>query len=1304
MRTAVFVFAPQVAIRAAVARALMPLGYRVEVASSEKAARQLAGKERFAAAVVAPRSAATDDFALIHELRDAADKLVLLADNAETAERLAQSFPEALICSSQPLEQSKFFAFLANSMEKPPHPAVASRSELLRFEGRTLDVPGRVLLDADGRELALTRGEFAMLVAFARNPGQVLSRATLRHAVGGGSVDAYDRSIDMLVARLRRKIEPKPAKPRFIITVPGIGYKFGARVELNSAMRASRAQLDQIGNAADAPRVERRQITVLSCQILGFAELAAKLDPEDLQYAIHPVYAACADIIGRFGGTMLRTAGDDVLAYFGFPKARENDAESAVRAALELLRVVRTIEATPIGKFRVRIGIATGLVVISESPSGTAQPTAIGAALNLALHMQKAAPADGVVIAAATRDLIGHFFLCEEIQPVELEEQHEPAPAWRVIEALAGMPRFEALRRDGMLDLVGRQAELQRLQHCWSQAVGGAGQVILVMGEAGIGKSRLAIELQERLCKQPHAALRYWGSPYRTDAPMAVLIDELQRSASFAAGDAVACKVEKLQAEFTLLGPGADEAVALGCGLLGLPFDESLQVAQLSPQKRKERTFAVLLARIEALTARHPVLAVVEDVHWVDPTSLEFIGLLVERASGMRLLLVIVARPEFVPPWPEYSYLTTVALPRLSHADSALLIQQVAGDRRIADDTEADIVARADGVPLFVEELTKSVLENTSDSGNGRALGPSAAGSAPIPSTLHGLLLDRLDRLDRGKAVAQAGAVIGREFSYELLSMISGLDEGALRSGLDQFVSSGLVFRRGHPPHAAFTFKHAMVRDAAYAMLPRERRQTLHASAAKAYENHSPETVEAQPELLAYHFRQGGMPAEAIAYLIAAADRALLRSATVQALFHLARARELIDALPSTRALRRDEIKLQVLLANALMPTRGHSAPETKAAAERARLLIEQAEALGESPEDPILLFSVLFSLWLASYNADNRDEACEFAAQLLALAEKKGKTAPLMIGHRVMGISLLSAGDITESRAHLNRAIALYDRGEHRSLVTRFSVESGVVILAFRSRALWLLGYPEAALADAEHALKAARQIGQAATLLSALTFGSLTLVDCGDYAKATVQLDEGAALANEKGALFWNARGMMTRGCLLALTGKAAEAVEMITTGMATYRSTGAITFVPFYLSYLALAYAELGQFDDARSRIDEAMTAVEAAKERWCEAEIHRIAGEIELKSPQAEAAKAEAHFAHALAVARAQQARSLELRAAIGIARLWRDRGRRQQARELLAGVSGWFTEGFDTLDLRKAKGLLDTLASIGLSGT
>jgi predicted ATPase len=513
---------------------------------------------------------------------------------------------------------------------------------------------------------------------------------------------------------------------------------------------------------------------------------------------------------------------------------------------------------------------------------------------------------------------------------------------------------------------------------------------------------------------------------------------------------------------------------------------------------------------------------------------------------------------------------------------------------------------------------------------------------------------------------------------------------------LDRLIAAGLLFRQGVPPHESYLFKHALVQDAAYGTLLREPRRALHSRIAEALENQFAEIAENQPELLARHCTEAGLIEKAAGLWSKAGQRSLQRSALVEATEQLTRALGQIAALPATPALRREQIRLQVALITPLMHVKGYAAPETKAAAQRARLLIEQAEALGESPEDPLLLFSVLFGVWVANYVAFNGDLMRELAAQFLALAEKQRATIPIMIGHRVMGISLLLTGGISEGRAHLDQALALYDPAEHRPLATRFGQDPRVSILSYRSWALWLLGYPAAALADAEQALKDAREIGQAAALLYALFHTSFTHIHCAKYAAAKGEADELVALVHERGAFFWKAHGMLLQGCMLAMTGNASDAVQMISSGIAAFRATGTASLMPAYLSYLARAHEELGQFDDARRCIREAMTAVETTKEKWWEAEVHRIAGEIVLKSPLSDAAKAEAYFEHALAVAREQQAKSWELRAAMSMARLWRNQGKPQQARELLAPVYGWFTEGFDTLDLKEAKALLDEL--------
>jgi predicted ATPase len=480
--------------------------------------------------------------------------------------------------------------------------------------------------------------------------------------------------------------------------------------------------------------------------------------------------------------------------------------------------------------------------------------------------------------------------------------------------------------------------------------------------------------------------------------------------------------------------------------------------------------------------------------------------------------------------------------------------------------------------------------------------------------------------------------------------------------------------------------------------LLRERRRALHARIAETLEGQFADIAESQPELLARHCTEAGLIEKAVGLWGKAGQRSLVRSALVEAIEQLTRALAQIATLPATTALRREEIKLQVALITPLMHVKGHAAPETKAAAERARLLIEQAEALGEPPEDPLLLFSVLFGFWVANFVAFNGDVLRELAAQFLTRAKKLGATVPLSIGHRIMGITLASTGDFAVAVAHFDQSLGLYDPTEHRSLATHFGADGRVVNLAWRALAMWVLGYPEKALADTNQVLKDAREIGQAATLMLALRFAIIPHIFCGNYATANALLNELLVLADGKGAFYWKAHGMSDKGCLLALISKAPDSVQMINSGITAFRSTGATVWMPLWLSYLTRAYAQLSQFNDAWRSIDEAMRAVETTKERWCEAEVHRVAGQITLGSPKQDAAKAEAYFQRALVVAREQRAKSFELRAAMSMARLWRDQGKRDEARDLLAPVYGWFTEGFDTLDLKQAKAMLDALAS------
>jgi class 3 adenylate cyclase/predicted ATPase len=1041
---------------------------------------------------------------------------------------------------------------------------------------------------------------------------------------------------------------------------------------------------------------ERRQVTVMFCDLVGSTALSARMDPEDLREVISAYQKCVAETVQRFGGFVAKYMGDGVLIYFGYPQAHEDDAERAVRAGLELIAAVSALKA-PVS-LRTRVGIATGVVVVGDLiGSGEAQERGIvGETPNLAARLQNIAEPNMVVIAESTRGLLGNLFELEDLGVKDLKGIAEPVRTWAARRASSVASRFEALHASSLTALVGREEELELLLRRWSKAKTGEGQVVLLSGEAGIGKSRLTAALLERLANEPHTRLRYFCSPQHTDSAFYPVIGQMERAAGFVYDDTPQVKLNKLDAVLAQTSTSKQDA-GLFAEMLSLPNDGRYPALDLAQEQRRQRTLEALISQVEALTHSSPVLMIFEDAHWTDPTSLEVLGRIVDRIRSLPVLLLVTFRPEFDPPWLGRAYVTALTINRLAELDISAMIARVVGNKLLPANVRQDIIERTDGIPLFVEEMTKAVLEAGSEGAAQRTAAAIPPAALAVPASLQASLMARLDRLGSAKEVAQIGAAIGRDFSHALLSAVVSKPEAELAPALDRLIETGLVFRQGLPPYASYLFKHALVQDAAYGTLLREPRRALHARIAETLGTQFREIADNQPELLARHYTEAGLIEKAVEFWGKAGQRSLERSALVEAMAQLIRALDQIATLPATPAQRREHIKLQVALITPLIHVKGYAAPETKAAAERARLLIEQAEALGEPSKDPLLLFSVLFAFWAASHIAFNGDVIRELAEEFLSLAEKQGATVPLMIGHRLMGMSLLETGDIARGRAHFDRAIELYDPVEHRPLSTRFSVDTKVSVLSYRSLALWMLGYPEAALADADQTVSDAREIGQAATLMYALTVASLIHIHCGNYATANALVDELIALADEKGTMFWKAYGMVHQGCVLAQTGKASDAVQMITASIIGSRSTGSTLWTPYFLSYLARAYAELRIFDEAWRCIGEARIAMDTNGERWFEVEANRITGEITLMSPEPDAAKAEVYFQRALAVARKQQATSWELRAAMSMARLWRDQGKRNEARELLAPVYGWFTEGFDTLDLKEAKALLEQLA-------
>jgi class 3 adenylate cyclase/predicted ATPase len=1031
-----------------------------------------------------------------------------------------------------------------------------------------------------------------------------------------------------------------------------------------------------ISAAAEATG-ERRYLTVMFCDLVGSTSISAGLDAEEWRDLVGAYLDAASAAVTEMGGHVAKKLGDGLMVLFGYPVAQENDAERAVRAALSIQRALAEVnrKSADAGKpaLNARIGIEIGPVVVDAAGE------IYGDTPNIAARVQALAESGTVVVTARVQHQVAGLFVVEERGSHELKGVPEPVTLYRIVRASGGGRR--AGQRH-LTPLVGREEEIAMLMRRWERARRGDGQLVMIGGEPGLGKSRLIEEFHPRLREVPHTWAEWSCSQLLQNTPLHPIADWGRQR--FGGADVPGeQRLADLENTLALVKLDPAQNAPLLAPLLDIPLPQD-RAPTLEPEVLRRRQLTALTNFIMAGARTQPAVLALEDVHWADPTTLELLRGIAERGALAPLLVLITARPEFRPPWGVRSHHTTISLAPLDRLQVCQMVGELAARHAFPKEVVEGVTERTGGVPLFVEEVTRLLLER----GEQRAI-------QAIPPTLQQSLTARLDRLGPAREVAQIGAVIGRDFSYPLLRAVAGMKEAPLQAALDTLAEADILLVQGLPPDAEYRFKHALIQDAAYQNLLKTRRQVLHRRVGETLRDKLAGTA-AEPELLAHHFTRAGMTEPAIEWWGKAAQRSLERSALVEAIEQLTRALAQIVTMPATPALRRERIKLQVALITPLMHVKGHAAPETKAAAEQAHVLIEEAEALREPPEDPLLLFSVLYGLWVASHVAFNGDVARELADQFMVLAEKQRTTEPLLIAHRIMGVSLLYTAEIPEAQEHFNQAIAHYDPAKDCQLAPRFGLGPGVAILTHRSLARWVLGYPEAALADAEHAIKDARALGQATSLMVALPHASWTNLHCGKYAAANAQLDELVRFADEKGALFWKAYGMSVQGCLFVLTGYASHAVDMITSGIGALRSTGATLWMPWYLSFLARAYAKIGQFDDAWRCIGEAMTSVETTKEKWCEADIQRIAGEIALRSPQPNTTKAEEHFERALSVARQQRAKSWELRAAMSMARLQRDQGKPDDARRLLAPVYGWFTEGFDTLDLKEAKTLLDEL--------
>ena len=1042
---------------------------------------------------------------------------------------------------------------------------------------------------------------------------------------------------------------------------------------------------------------ERRQLTVMFCDLVGSTKLSARLDPEDFREVVCAYQKTAADVVQNFEGHIAQYLGDGLLVYFGYPKAHENDAHRAVHAALGIVEAMGTLntrlESAHGVELAVRLGIHTGPVVVGEMGArGRHEQLALGETPNIASRLEHLAAPNTVVISAMTKRLVEAAFVLKQVGSHRLKGVPEPIEIAQVLNPIVTQTDEEEVATGIVTTLVGRDEEIGLLLRRWQQSKEGFGQVVLINGEPGIGKSALADVLREQVAKEGYIRATYRCSPYHTNSALYPVTSHLQRLWRWERDDSPAEKLGKMEQTLQTTSLPLKEVVPLFATLFSLPLpEERYPPLGLTPQQEKQQTQDALTAWLLEEAERQPMLVVYEDLHWSDPSTLEIIGLLVEQIPTAPMLAVLIFRPQFVPPWPTRSHMTPITLNRLERPQVEAMITQLAGGKRLPAEVVQHIVGKTDGVPLYVEELTKMLLESDllqEEEDHYALLG--TLSSVAIPVTLQDSLMARLDRLPMVREVAQLGAVLGREFAYEMLRALAAVEEPTLQERLGQLVGAELLYQRGRPPHARYMFKHALIQDAAYASLLKRTRQLYHQQIAQMLEAEFPETVEAEPELVAHHYTEAGLNEQAVGYWHQAGERATQSSAHAEAINHITKGLEVLMTLPDTVERARQELELQITLGPVLMAVKGFGSSDTERAYARSRELCRQ---LGETSQ----LFPVLHGLFRFYMVRAEFGATRELAEQLFSLAQRAKDPALLLEAHRVMGLTMFWLGELVPARKHLEQGMALYDPRQHRSHAFVYGQDPRVACQSFSVWPIWVLGYPDQALRNSHEALILAQELthpfsmGYALNLVTVVRQLRRELQALQERAEALI------ALSTEQHFPLWLAYGMILRGWALTLQEEGAEGIGQMRQGLAAQRASGAEVEKPYFFALLADAYGKIGQPDEGLAVLVEALAIVDKTGGCYWEAELHRLKGELMLMQQGPKVSEAEECFRKALDTARRQQAKSFELRTAMGLSRLWQQQRKQAEAHQLLADIYGWFTEGFDTADLQEARALLEELA-------
>jgi TOMM system kinase/cyclase fusion protein len=1049
--------------------------------------------------------------------------------------------------------------------------------------------------------------------------------------------------------------------------------------------------------ASPPPDAERRQLTVMFCDLVDSTKLSSQLDPEDYRDMVRAYQTACTEVIRRYDGHTAQLLGDGLLVYFGYPQAHEDDAQRAVRTGLGILAAMgdlntRLQQAKDI-QLAIRVGIHTGLVVVGEMGStGRQEQLALGETPNIAARIQGLAEPNTLVISDATSRLVQGYFDCQNLGVQTLRGVAESIPVYRVLSESGATSRLDVAVTRGLTPLVGRESEVTLLRERWGQVKAGHGNVVLLTGDAGIGKSRLVQMLKEHVANQRHMRWECRSSEYYQNTALFPVTDLFQRLLQFHAEDTPDTKLEKLEHALSQYRLPLAETVPLFAPLLSLPLPEDRYAPlALSPQRQRQKTLESIVAILLELAEHQPVLFIMEDLHWTDPTTLELLNLVIEQIPTTSILTVLACRSHFQPSWSHRSYLSEVAIHRLSQPQIERMSTQVAGGKTLPHAVMQQIIEQTDGVPLFVEELTKAILESGQLKVlNGHYEFTGSLSTFAIPATLQDSLMARLDRLVTAKAVAQYAAVIGRQFAYDVLQAVSQLDEAILQRELGRLVEAEIVYQRGLPPRATYTFKHALIQDAAYESLLKSTRQHYHRQIAHVLEAQFPETTVTQPELVAHHYTEASLPEQAVSYWHKAGQRASERSAHVEAIAHLRQGLGLLQTLRETPERLQHEVDLLITLGASLRATQGSAAPEVGQTYTRARQLCQPLEDLQR-------LIPVLRGLWNYYFVRADLQTAHALGEQLLDLAQQSQDSAMRVAAHRALGETLFYRGETTRAYTHFVQGMTLYDPKQHRAAAFLYGDDAGVICRSYAAWTLWCLGYPDQGLAQSHEAVTLVQQVARPFSLSFVLGFAAV-FHQLRREVRATQERSEATmSLAMEQGFPLWVAFGSILRGWELAHQRQAREGIEQMYQGLTAYRATGAEIFRPYCLALLAEAYGILGEPEAGLAVLTEALTLTDATGVRWYTPELYRLKGELILLQQNSDhQVEAETCFQHALDIARSQQAKSFELRAATSLSRLWQQQGKRPEAHNLLAPVYHWFTEGFDTADLQGAKALLDEL--------